>query len=104
MKDICDYLLEIAFDKRDIACLVSSSSLPKSALHIINSIFGLYITKMKIVFFHDDDFTWLLELINVCNDVMILRVMLNYLQYILSIDTINTHESAPVSTIFNSKV
>ncbi len=94
MMDIGDAITAIAFDQTDVVNLMANPSLPKSLIHTLDALLTLYVTKMKIVFLKDDDFHWLLKLLNLCKDTSLLGILQNYLKCILLNGTKGNEESA----------
>ena len=101
LKDIVSNMMAIAYDADKNILTSSPSMLPVSAVQIFDSILDLYVsTIMKSIILDDEDFDWLLDMINNCKHDRLLYVLLNYLKHILLIRDVGRHELG----IFNSHV
>ena len=83
MVDTADTIMALAFNEKDVVNFMSSSVQLRSIIPILDSLLSLYVTKMKTMFFHDNDFYWLLKLLNTCKDTIFLSILRNYLKSVL---------------------
>ena len=105
MKEVADAIMALAYKTTDVLSAISSSTLPDSACQCIDSLLNLYLIRTRVSHLHDDDFYWILNMINKSNSSVKLSFLHNYLLRIL---TINSDEillpNTNVLKLFNNHV
>ena len=87
MKEVADAIMALAYKTSDVLSAISSSTLPDSACQCIDSLLNLYVIRTRVSHLHDDDFYWILNMINKSNSSVKLSFLHNYLLRILTINS-----------------
>lgn len=94
--------MAILFDEADLLRYVSNKDPPITVLRLLDSLFTLYVSKMKIIFFDMDDFRWMLKVVNACENTSLLNLLQKHLRTVLL--NRDRAEENNVLSVFSSEV